>query len=112
MNQKLKECNVQSDCGVTGINGWTRCVGGSDDGKKYCVWPGQTYTPNPRELKGQIPKNMKREPLPMTPTVSSVQSNLLDVQAQQANSINSQMPGGSLRNVSGPPAPVGSLYSK
>jgi hypothetical protein len=103
LNQKLNECNVQSDCGVGGINGWFRCVGGSDDGKKYCVWPGQTYTPSPKELSGITPSGMAPANLPSFKGPSGLQNQLLNVEAEQAAQPGFQTPGGGLRNVSGPP---------
>lgn len=110
LNEELRECRVQADCGPSGVNGWVRCVGGSDDGKKYCVWPGQTYTPNPKELKGQIPRGMKREPLPNPMgRVGPVESRVLDVEASLLNNPLSNTPGGDLRNVRGPPSNPNSL---
>lgn len=111
LNQKIKECNTQSDCGVTGINGWTRCVGGANDGKKYCVWPGQTYTPNPREMTGTLPRNIRPEPAPTFKTPSGIQGQVLNVQAEMANQTGLETPGGSLRNVSGPPTPPNMLVA-
>jgi hypothetical protein len=59
LQTELKECNSQGDCGDTGIDGWSRCVSGSYDGKKYCTWPGQTHTPDPKELyKLDSPSNI------------------------------------------------------
>ncbi len=110
LNQKLKECNVQSDCGVTGINGWTRCVGGSADGKKYCVWPGQTGTPSPRELQKQVPRGIRPEPAPTLSQPSPLQSQVLNVEANNASRINSQMPGGNLTNTSVPPMKPSSFH--
>ena len=103
LQEKLKECNVQSDCGAGGVNGWARCVGGSSDGKQYCVWPGQTYTPNPRELKNVTPAGMKKEPAPVMSMPNRMQSQLLNIAAEQASQPGLQTPGGDLRNVSGPP---------
>lgn len=110
LNEELRECRVQADCGPSGVNGWVRCVGGSDDGKKYCVWPGQTYTPNPKELKGQIPRGMKREPRPNPMgRVGPVESRVLDVEASLLNNPLGNTPGGDLRNVRGPPSNPNSL---
>lgn len=39
LNSELHQCDVSSDCGPSGINGWTRCEL-AGDGNKYCVWPG------------------------------------------------------------------------
>lgn len=110
LNQPLQECKVQSDCGSTGINGWFRCVGGSDDGKKYCLWPGQTGTPSPRDLKDKIPMGMKREPMPMVSSPSGLQSKILNLEAEQASQINTQTPGGMLSNVNYKTSPS-QLYS-
>jgi len=111
LNEKLKECKVQSDCGPSGVNGWSRCVGGSADGKKYCVWPGQTYTPNPRELKGVIPAGMNREPAPSFPQPTKLQRQVLNLEAEEATMPGIQTPGGGLSNVSGPPTPPSMLVS-
>jgi hypothetical protein len=112
LNQPLKKCNTQSDCGVTGINGWTRCVGGAADGNKYCVWPGQTDTPTPKQMINQIPRGVKREPAPVFNTPSGMQSKLLNVESAAANMPQFQTPGGDLRNVSGPPANPRSLVAE
>jgi hypothetical protein len=111
LNEKLRQCNVQADCGPSGVNGWVRCVGGSQDGKKYCVWPGQTFTPSPKELQGLTPNGMKKQPPPSTPQPNRLQSEILNLQAEQATQPNMQTPGGGLRNVSGPPTPPQALYS-
>lgn len=111
LNDKLRECKVQSDCGVTGINGWTRCVGGSNDGKKYCVWPGQTYTPNPKELKSLVPAGMKPQPVPTYTQPSKLQKQVLNLKAEEAAMPSIQTPGGGLRNVSGPITPPSQLIS-
>lgn len=111
LNQKLKECNVQSDCGPGGINGWQRCVGGSDDGKKYCTWPGQTYTPNPKELQNFVPAGITPQPAPQVSMPNKLQQQVLNIEAEESTNVYSQMPGGSLRNVSGPPTPAKDLYS-
>lgn len=105
LNEKLRECNTQADCGITGVNGWSRCVGGSDDGKSYCVWPGQTYTPNPAELQGMIPTGMRPGGPPQIPKLSQAQNKLLNFKAEVANTP-TRVSGGSLRNVSGPPTPI------
>lgn len=112
LNQPMKECKTQSDCGVTGINGWTRCVGGSNDGKKYCVWPGQTYTPTPKEMQNQLPMGMSPEPRPVMQSPTALQSKILNVEAEVASQPSIQSVGGNLRNVSGPPTPPESLVSK
>lgn len=111
MNQKLKKCNTQSDCGVTGINGWTRCVAGADDGNKYCVWPGQTGTPTPKQLEGQVPAGFTSQPPPSFPTPTGIQSKMLNLESSSANMPQFQTPGGDLRNVSGPPTPANELVS-
>ncbi len=111
LNKRLRECKTQSDCGVTGINGWTRCVGGSDDGKKYCTWPGQTYTPNPRELAGQTPRGMQAQPIPSSPTPSGLQAQVLNLESEMASQPGFSSPGGPLRNVSGIPPPSNTLVS-
>lgn len=112
LNEELRECRVQADCGPSGVNGWVRCVGGSEDGKKYCVWPGQTYTPNPKELKGQIPRGMAREPLPNPMgNVSRGQRRLLDAEASVLNNPLRNTPGGDLTNVRGPPSNPAGLVS-
>lgn len=112
LNDPLRECKTQDDCGPSGVNGWVRCVGGSDDGKKYCVWPGKTYTPSPKELKGEIPQGMKPEPRPqpMKP-IAPFQQEVLNMEAEAANSPGLQTPGGGLGNVRGPPAPPSTLVS-
>lgn len=111
LNEDLKECNVQSDCGPSGINGWVRCVGGSADGKKYCVWPGKTSTPSPRDLEGKVPEGMKKEPRPSVSMPNRMQSQLLDIQADQAAQVGLHSSGGSLRNVQGPPTSPSLLIS-
>ena len=112
LNEPLKECNVQSDCGVTGINGWSRCVGGASDGKKYCLWPGKTYTPTPKDMAGQIPRGVKRSvPMNFGSMPTGAQAKALNLEAREANNPLNQPPGGSLRNVSGPPANPSTLYS-
>lgn len=111
LNEKLRECKVQSDCGPGGVNGWARCVGGSQDGKKYCVWPGQTYTPNPKELEGVVPMGMKKEPAPFFPQPSKLQSQVINLEAESAAQPGIQTPGGSLRNVGGMPTPPQRLVS-
>ena len=111
LNQKLKECNTQSDCGVTGINGWSRCVGGSNDGKKYCVWPGQTNTPTPRQLAGQTPKGLKPQPKPTSPMPTPIQAQVLNLESEAASNPGFETPGGPLRNVSGPVTPRNMLIS-
>lgn len=111
LNEPMRECNTQADCGVTGINGWARCVGGSSDGKKYCTWPGQTYTPSPKELKGEIPMGMKPSEMPTFPQLTAGQSKALNAKAELANMPGWQTPGGGLRNVGGPPTPPSDLFS-
>lgn len=100
LNESLRECKTSSDCGDTGIDGWTRCVGGSSDGKKYCVWPGQTYTPNPKQLKGAIPAGMppSNPPVGIQP-LSSSQRQILNMKAEAASNPSTQTPGGTLTNV-------------
>lgn len=109
MNEKLRECKVQSDCGPGGINGWMRCVGGSSDGKKYCVWPGQTFTPNPRELENTLPMGQKPQPIPGMSRPNRFQRAVLNLEGEMSTRPGSQMPGGGLRNVGGPPANPNSL---
>ena len=111
LNSKLKECNTQSDCGTTGVNGWMRCVGGSNDGKKYCVWPGQTYTPNPREMEGTLPRGLTPQPAPTFSTPTGLQAKVLNIESSAANQTGVETPGGSLRNVSGAPTPPFMLVS-
>ena len=114
LNSKLKQCNTQADCGETGINGWTRCVSGSDDGNKYCVWPGQTATPNPKELKNAIPRGFTApQPVPTgfhSPT--KMQKQALSTEASAAARPQDMSVGGGLRNRTGPPAVISSLFSK
>lgn len=109
LQTKLKECNVQSDCGPGGVNGWSRCVSGSNDGKKYCVWPGQTYTPSPRDLTGTLPAGMKPAPAPTFNRPNQLQSKILNMEAEESTMPGIQTPGGGLRNVSGPPTPPSML---
>jgi hypothetical protein len=112
LNDPLRECKTQNDCGPSGINGWVRCVGGSDDNKKYCVWPGQTNTPTPKELQGEIPQGMRRQPLPRAiEKPSPFQQNMLNERAEAANSPGLQTPGGGLGNTRGPPTPVRNLVA-
>lgn len=112
LNDPLRECKTQADCGPSGINGWVRCVGGSDDGKKYCVWPGKTYIPNPKDLKGEIPQGMKRQPLPVRQRrPDNFQRDVLNLEAEAANSPGLQTPGGMLGNVQGPPVPPQDIVS-
>ena len=112
LNVKLRECKTQSDCGPSGVNGWVRCVSGSSDGKNYCVWPGKTYTPNPKELKGQKPANMERSTIPAgTQKLGKFKQDILNLEAEAANSPGLQTPGGSLRNTSLPPQKPSTLYS-
>lgn len=110
LNEPLRECKTQNDCGPSGINGWVRCVGGSEDKKKYCVWPGKTYTPNPKELKGMIPQNLSRQPIPTMSNPTPMESRVLNMKAEKANNPNSFTTGGGLGNVRGPPTPVNQLF--
>jgi hypothetical protein len=110
LNSKLRECNVQSDCGPGGVNGWMRCVGGSSDGKKYCTWPGQTYTPNPKQLKNILPSGMKPAPIPSEPSPTPEQRAMLNIVAEESTQGN-LTPGGGLSNVSGGSNPPSSLVS-
>lgn len=55
LQEKLTQCESDSDCGPTGINGWVRCKK-SGDNNNYCVWPGQTDTQNPRDLINVNPR--------------------------------------------------------
>jgi len=104
LNQKLTTCKSQADCGLTGINGWTRCVGGSEDGDKYCVWPGQTGTPSPKSLMGVTPRGIRNtEPAPMVSMPNERQTEVLNLQAAMANRPNFQTPGGGLTNTSRKP---------
>jgi len=112
LNDKLNECKTQSDCGPDGVNGWVRCVGGSSDGKQYCVWPGRTYTPNPRELKNVIPSGMKRSNPPSIHSLDRSQAKRLNLKAEQANSPGLMTPGGILTNVRGPIPSPSSLHSR
>lgn len=112
IQDKLKECKVQSDCGDSGINGWVRCTGGSSDGKKYCVWPGQTYTPNPRETAGSVPTGMKPQPAPtFGGKTNKLQRQVINMEAEAAAQPNINTPGGGLGNVRGPPTPPALLVS-
>jgi hypothetical protein len=111
LNEKLNECNVQSDCGPSGVNGWARCVGGSDDGKNYCVWPGQTYTPNPKELKGQRPSGATGPGAPKFQHPTKAQQAMLNMKSAAANQPQFASAGGSLRNVAGPPANPNNLFT-
>jgi hypothetical protein len=103
LQSKLQKCNTQSDCGPGGVNGWTRCVGGSDDGQSYCVWPGQTYTPSPKQLIDSIPRGMQREPAPVLAGPTKMQNQVLNLESAHANNPLDQTPGGFLKNVSKPP---------
>jgi hypothetical protein len=103
LQQKLNECKTQSDCGTDGINGWARCVGGSSDGKKYCVWPGQTYTPTPKQLANSVPRGMNREPMPAYNSPTEIQSHILDLQSAKANMPSFKGVGGQLTNTRMPP---------
>lgn len=112
LNEKLRECKTQADCGVTGVNGWVRCVGGSEDGKNYCVWPGKTYTPNPKELRNDKPANMARSVIPTgIQRINKFQQNVLNMKAEAANSPGIQTPGGGLSNTSMAPVNPKSLYA-
>lgn len=112
LNEPLRECKTQADCGPSGINGWSRCVGGNADGKNYCVWPGQTYTPTPKDLKNQIPQGMKRQPLPKGMGEPNLfQQEVLSLDAAAAANPLGQTPGGNLGNVSGPPTPPRDLVA-
>ena len=103
LNSKLNECKSQKDCGPSGINGWVRCVDGSDDGKKYCVWPGKTFTPTPKQLKDDVPQNMSAQPIPNSfGSMNKFQKNMLNMEAEHANNPGLQTPGGGLSNVAGP----------
>lgn len=99
----LNECSTQSDCGLGGINGWARCVSGSSDGKKYCVWPGQTYTPTPKQLANSVPRGMHNEPVPAYNSPTEMQSYMLDLQAARASRPSMKGVGGQLTNTRTPP---------
>lgn len=96
IQEKLHECETNSDCGESGVNGWSRCVK-SGDNKSYCVWPGQTNIPHPSELKTDI-----KFPGMSKPT--SEQQKKINAMARAAGNPNFT-PGGSLS--SGPePTPL------
>jgi len=103
LNKKLNKCNSQADCGLSGVNGWVRCVGGSDDGKKYCVWPGKTSTPSPKDLFNVTPRGVKKEPAPYTQMPTKEQSEVLSFEARNASRPGLQTPGGGLTNTSRKP---------
>ena len=95
LQESLKECKSQADCGPSGINGWSRCVGGSDDGKMYCVWPGQTSTPSPAELRNVQPAGTSSGKIPSQKQPGMFQQALIGAEAEMANSPN-ETPGGGL----------------
>jgi len=113
LNQPLLECNDNTDCGPDGVNGWVRCAAGADDGKKYCLWPGQTNIPTPRDLEGTVPQGVSKQPAPTAPVPSGLQAKILDSKSRLANRPGMMTPGGTPPNVQGPPvAQVNSLVSK
>ena len=59
----LLECKTNTDCGPSGINGFTRCVSGAADGKNYCLYPGQTGLLPPKNLQDFIPRGITEEHL-------------------------------------------------
>ena len=63
LNEPLKSCKKQTDCGSSGINGWSRCASGALDGKNYCTWPGRTNIPSPSQLKNEIPQGFTESSL-------------------------------------------------
>ena len=102
LNQRLQTCSTDSDCGPGGINGWTRCVGGSNDGKKYCLWPGQTSIPTPKQLAGTIPRGTTPQMAPSVSTPSGVQAKVLDTKSRLANRPGRMTPGGVAPTVGNP----------
>ena len=111
LQEKLRECKSQADCGPSGVNGWSRCVGGSDDGKMYCTWPGQTNTPSPAELRGTRPMGTPPINVPTEKQPGTFQKALLNVEAEVQNNP-SNIPGGDLKNTSLPPQDPATLISE
>lgn len=85
LQERLRECNTDKDCGSSGINGWSRCTSGAIDGKKYCVWPGQTSTPSPKQMDNLIPKNVTPSTIPSMKQPTASQQRVLSVEAERAN---------------------------
>lgn len=112
LNQPLQKCNSNTDCGPDGVNGWVRCMGGASDGNKYCLWPGQTSTPTPREMAGTVPKGITAQPAPVYNPPSGTVAKVLDTKSSLANRPGMFTSGGSPPNVRGRAANPKSLVSK
>jgi len=71
LNEKLTTCEKDSDCGLTGIDGWSRCTK-AGNGNSYCLFPGKTETLGPSELNKLSPHDNIPRTIYSTPEPASL----------------------------------------